>query len=112
MIEQYTSKLQNKQDLSFDEISQVMEDILKGAVPDEKTATFLKCLREKGESDESPRSSALQGPSQRPRRTLRGGEKERSRGLPRTLTSKPLHHQQRHHLWRSIRGSQIEHLGL
>lgn len=52
MIEQYTSKLQNKQDLSFDEISQVMEDILKGAVPDEKTATFLKCLREKGESDE------------------------------------------------------------
>ena len=55
MIEQYTSKLQNKQDLSFDEISQVMEDILKGAVPDEKTATFLKCLREKGESDEELR---------------------------------------------------------
>jgi anthranilate phosphoribosyltransferase len=46
------NKLKERKDLSYDEISISMENILKGKVSDEDTGNFLKYLREKGESDD------------------------------------------------------------
>src|SRR3972149_2780674 len=52
MIADMLSKLKNKNNLSYDEISNAMEDILSGNVSDENISDFLKSLRDKGESDD------------------------------------------------------------
>ena len=52
MIENMLSKLKNQTNLSYNEISESMENILKGKVSDEETSNFLKYLRDKGESDD------------------------------------------------------------
>lgn len=52
MIENMLSKLKNQTNLSYNEISEAMENILKGKVSDEETSNFLKYLRDKGESDD------------------------------------------------------------
>ncbi len=52
MIENMLSKLKNQTNLSYNEINDAMENILKGKVSDEETSNFLKYLRDKGESDD------------------------------------------------------------
>lgn len=52
MIENMLSKLKNQTNLSYNEISEALENILKGKVSDEETSNFLKYLRDKGESDD------------------------------------------------------------
>jgi len=52
MIENMLSKLKNQTNLSYNEISEAMENILNGKVSDEETSNFLKYLRDKGESDD------------------------------------------------------------
>ena len=52
MIENMLSKLKNQTNLSYNEISEAMENILKGKVSEEETSNFLKYLRDKGESDD------------------------------------------------------------
>ena len=52
MIEDALSKLKDGNNLTFEETSTVMEDVLKGNVPDNEIANFLKYLREKGETDD------------------------------------------------------------
>jgi len=52
MIEDALSKLKAGNNLTFNETGNAMENILKGAVPDDEIANFLKLLREKGETDD------------------------------------------------------------
>ena len=52
MIEDALTKLQSGQNLTYEETSNSMENILQGNVSDKESAEFLKCLREKGESDD------------------------------------------------------------
>lgn len=52
MISKLISKLQDGNNLSYDEISNAMNNILKGNISDNETANFLKCLSDKGESDD------------------------------------------------------------
>jgi len=52
MIAELISKLQNKTDLTYNEISQVMTGILNGETNDEENLEFLKHLTEKGETDD------------------------------------------------------------
>ena len=52
MISDLTSKLQNGENLNYDEISNAMNEILNGNISDAETASFLKGLRDKGESDD------------------------------------------------------------
>jgi anthranilate phosphoribosyltransferase len=52
MITSIISKLKNKDSLSYDEISNAMENILSGNVSDKNTGDFLKFLRDKGETDD------------------------------------------------------------
>lgn len=52
MIEDIIKKLKDGKNLSYEEITNAMENILRGKISDEYTGSFLKLLREKGESDE------------------------------------------------------------
>ncbi len=52
MISESITKLQNKSDLSYDEISLVMSEILNGKTNDKENLDFLKHLTEKGETDD------------------------------------------------------------
>jgi anthranilate phosphoribosyltransferase len=52
MIDEILSKLKTGNDLSYDETSVSMENILKGNVSDEDTGNFLEYLRKKGETDD------------------------------------------------------------
>lgn len=52
MITEFISKLQNKSELSYDEVSQVMTEILKGQTKEQENFDFLKYLTEKGETDD------------------------------------------------------------
>jgi len=52
MIKELIIKLQDKMDLSYDEISQVMTDILGGNTSDQENADFLTNLSEKGETND------------------------------------------------------------
>jgi anthranilate phosphoribosyltransferase len=52
MITKLITKLQNKTDLSYDEISEVMSDILSGNTSDQQNADFLSNLADKGETDD------------------------------------------------------------
>ena len=52
MIAEMLSKLKSGKDLSYNEISNVMDDILSGKVSEQNICEFLEYLREKGESDD------------------------------------------------------------
>ena len=52
MIDKIISKLQAKTDLTYDEISKVMSDILSGNTSDQQNADFLSNLADKGETDD------------------------------------------------------------
>jgi len=53
MITELITKLQNKTNLTYDEVSQVMTDILNGKTNDQENLDFLKHLTEKVETDET-----------------------------------------------------------
>ncbi len=52
MISDFITKLQEKTDLTHDEMNQVMTDILSGKTNDMQNADFLSHLAEKGETDD------------------------------------------------------------
>ena len=52
MINELTSKLSLYEDLTYDEMSQAMDEILRGQIPTQETANFLGNLTDKGESDQ------------------------------------------------------------
>ena len=52
MIEEIISKLQNKTDLTYDEINNVMTDILSGNTTLKENMEFLSNLADKGETDD------------------------------------------------------------
>lgn len=52
MLNELTDKLSLYEDLTYEEMSQVMDEILKGQVPVQETANFLRNLTDKGESDQ------------------------------------------------------------
>ncbi len=52
MISDLISKLQQKTDLSYDEINSIMTDVLSGKTDDQQNADFLSSLAEKGETDD------------------------------------------------------------
>ena len=52
MISEIITKLQQKTDLSYDEINSVMTDMLSGNTNDEQNLEFLSMLAEKGETDD------------------------------------------------------------
>ncbi|MFB5610258.1 MAG: anthranilate phosphoribosyltransferase [Nitrosopumilaceae archaeon] len=52
MISEQITKLQNKTNLTYDEINLVMTEILNGNTSDQENLDFLKHLTEKGETDD------------------------------------------------------------
>ncbi|AFS80914.1 anthranilate phosphoribosyltransferase [Candidatus Nitrosopumilus koreensis AR1] len=52
MISDLIEKLQNKTDLTYDEINQVMTDVLSGKTTNSENANFLSNLADKGETDD------------------------------------------------------------
>jgi anthranilate phosphoribosyltransferase len=52
MISQYISKLQEKIDLTYDEINQIMTEVLSGKTDDTQNSDFLSSLAQKGETDD------------------------------------------------------------
>ena len=52
MIKELIIKLQNRKDLSYDEVNEVMIDILSGKTTDFENVSFLSNLAEKGETDD------------------------------------------------------------
>ena len=52
MLNELTSRLSLYEDLSYDEMSHAMDEILTGKVPANETANFLRGLTDKGESDQ------------------------------------------------------------
>lgn len=52
MISEYITKLQQKTDLTYEQINSVMTDVLSGKTDDIQNADFLSNLAEKGETDD------------------------------------------------------------
>jgi len=52
MISKLIKKLEEKTDLSYDEVNVVMIDILSGKTTDAENVSFLSTLAEKGETDD------------------------------------------------------------
>lgn len=52
MINELTNKLSLYENLTYDEMSQAMDEILNGQVPTHETVNFLRNLTDKGESDQ------------------------------------------------------------
>ena len=52
MISELIKKLEEKTNLNYDEVNQVMTDILSGKTTDSENASFLSNLAEKGETDD------------------------------------------------------------
>lgn len=52
MISNLISKLQDKTDLTYDEMNMVMTDVLSGKTTDSENANFLSSLADKGETDD------------------------------------------------------------
>ena len=52
MISEIIAKLQQKTDLSYDEMNSIMTDMLSGNTNDEQNSKFLSMLAEKGETDD------------------------------------------------------------
>lgn len=58
MIKEAIEKLVNKQDLTFDEAKEVMNEIMSGEIPDTLISAYLVALRMKGETIEEISGSA------------------------------------------------------
>lgn len=52
MISDYIAKISSKGNLSYDDMSKVMDDILTGKISVDETTSFLGTLTEKGETDQ------------------------------------------------------------
>lgn len=52
MIAEIITKLQNNANLSYEDMSETMNEILAGKISDDETASFLKNLTAKGETDD------------------------------------------------------------
>jgi len=52
MISEYITKISSKKNLNYDEMSQVMNEILSGKISVEEIVSFLRVLTEKGETDQ------------------------------------------------------------
>ena len=52
MISEFISKLQQKTDLTYDEMNSIMAEVLSGKTSDQENANFLSSLAQKGESDD------------------------------------------------------------
>ncbi|MFB5635805.1 MAG: anthranilate phosphoribosyltransferase [Nitrosopumilus sp.] len=52
MISELITKLQEKTDLTYDEMTQLMTEVLSGKTDDTQNANFLSSLAEKGETDD------------------------------------------------------------
>jgi len=52
MISELIKKLEEKKDLNYDEVNEVMADILSGKTTDSENVSFLSNLAEKGETDD------------------------------------------------------------
>jgi anthranilate phosphoribosyltransferase len=52
MISEIISKLQEKTDLTYDEMNKIMSDVLSGKTNDVENADFLSLLADKGETDD------------------------------------------------------------
>ena len=52
MISEYITKISAKKNLSYEEMSQIMGEILAGKISVDETTNFLKSLTEKGETDQ------------------------------------------------------------
>lgn len=52
MISDYIAKISSKDNLSYDDMSKVMDDILTGKISVDETTSFLGALTEKGETDQ------------------------------------------------------------
>ena len=52
MISEYITEISSKGNLSYDDMSKVMEDVLTGKVSVDETTSFLGALTEKGETDQ------------------------------------------------------------
>ena len=52
MISEYISKLEQKIDLTYDQMSEIMSEVLSGKTNDEQNVSFLSNLSQKGETDD------------------------------------------------------------
>ncbi|HET7336957.1 MAG TPA: anthranilate phosphoribosyltransferase, partial [Candidatus Nitrosotalea sp.] len=52
MISDYIKKISSKDNLSYDDMSKAMEDILTGKISVDEITSFLGTLTEKGETDQ------------------------------------------------------------
>lgn len=52
MIAEYITKISSNKNLSYDEMFQIMEEILSGKISVDETTNFLRSLTEKGETDQ------------------------------------------------------------
>jgi anthranilate phosphoribosyltransferase len=52
MISEYITKISSKMNLSYEEMSQIMNQILSGEISVDETTNFLRSLTEKGETDQ------------------------------------------------------------
>ncbi len=52
MISEYITKISSNKNLGYDEMSQIMNEILSGKISVDETTNFLRTLTEKGETDQ------------------------------------------------------------
>ena len=52
MISEYITKISSNKNLSYDEMSYIMNEVLSGKISVDETANFLRTLTEKGETDQ------------------------------------------------------------
>jgi anthranilate phosphoribosyltransferase len=52
MISEYITKISSNKNLTYDEVSQIMNEILSGKISVDETTNFLRTLTEKGETDQ------------------------------------------------------------
>ena len=52
MISEYITKISSNRNLRYDEMSQVMDNLLSGKISTEETTNFLRVLTDKGETDQ------------------------------------------------------------
>ena len=52
MISEYISKLEQKIDLTYDQMNEIMSEVLSGKTTDDQNMSFLSNLSKKGETDD------------------------------------------------------------
>ncbi len=52
MISEYISKLEQKIDLTYDQMSEIMSEVLSGQTDDDQNMSILSNLSKKGETDD------------------------------------------------------------